>query len=80
MVPMTQLEGCLTDKAHQILVELAIASNMNMLQVWGGGIVLPCSFYNSCDKKGILLYHDLMSDKEQYHGEKNTTKIGDKIY
>ena len=79
VVPMTQLEGRSTDEAHQILVESAIASNMNMLRVWGGGTVLPSSFYNSCDEKGILLYHDLMFVEEQYHGVKNTTEIGDEI-
>ena len=31
-------------------------------------MVLPDSFYDACDEKGILLYHDLMFVEEQYHG------------
>ena len=41
---------------------------MNMLRVWGGGIFLPAAFYDACDERGVLLYHDMMySTTSQTH-------------
>jgi len=67
-VPMDQLEGRLSDEAHRELVRSAAAANMNMLRIWGGGMVLPQSFYDACDEEGILLFHDMMFVQEHNHG------------
>ena len=68
VVPMDQLEGRLTDEAHRILVRSAAQANMNMIRVWGGGMIMPESFYRACDEHGILIYHDMMFVEEQFHG------------
>ncbi len=67
MIPMDQLEGRLSDKAHRELVQSTAAAHMNMLRVWGGGMLLPDSFYNACDEEGILLYHDMLFVLEHQH-------------
>ena len=79
VVPMSQLEGSLSDRAHEILVESAEAAHMNMLRVWGGGMILPTSFYEACDQKGILIYHDLMFVEEQFHSPRITEQIEEEI-
>eukprot|EP00557_Chaetoceros_sp_GSL56_P012448 CAMPEP_0176484278 /NCGR_PEP_ID=MMETSP0200_2-20121128/4368_1 /TAXON_ID=947934 /ORGANISM="Chaetoceros sp., Strain GSL56" /LENGTH=1096 /DNA_ID=CAMNT_0017880739 /DNA_START=316 /DNA_END=3606 /DNA_ORIENTATION=- len=79
VVPMSQLEGRLTDKGHVALVRSAIAANMNMLRVWGGGMIMPQSFYNACDRLGVMLYHDLMFVEEQYHAAEETNDVEDEI-
>ena len=66
-IPMDQLEGRLSDRAHRSAVKSAAAANMNMMRVWGGGMVLPASFYEACDDLGILLYHDMMFVDEAGH-------------
>lgn len=66
-IPMDQLEGRLSDKAHKIAVQSARAANMNMIRVWGGGMILPQAFYDECDETGILLYHDMMFVDEAGH-------------
>lgn len=60
MVPMEEMEGRLSDEAHRQLVGSAADVGMNMLRVWGGGMFLPDAFYDECDVRGLLLYHDMM--------------------
>jgi beta-galactosidase/beta-glucuronidase len=31
-----------------------------MLRVWGGGVFLPPSFYDTADELGVLVFHDMM--------------------
>lgn len=40
------------------LLDLAMLANFNCLRVWGESEVYPDEFYDLCDKKGILLWHD----------------------
>jgi beta-galactosidase/beta-glucuronidase len=72
VVPMDQLEGRLTDQAHRVLVQSAADAGLNMLRVWGGGMVLPESFYDACDELGILVYQDMMLVEQDNHGAKET--------
>jgi hypothetical protein len=76
---MSQLEGRLTDRGHKALVRSAVAANMNMLRVWGGGMIMPRSFYDACDDLGVLLYHDLMFVEEQYHSAEKTNDVEEEI-
>jgi beta-mannosidase len=76
---MSQLEGRLTDEGHKALVRSAALANMNMLRVWGGGMVMPSSFYESCDRHGILVFHDLMFVEEQYHFAEESVNVEEEI-
>ena len=42
------------------LLRSAVAANMNMVRVWGGGHFESDFFYDECDRLGILLWHDMM--------------------
>jgi len=74
-IPMDQLEGRQRSDAHRIAVKSAADANMNMLRVWGGGMVLPDEFYDACDEFGVLLYHDMMFVDEAGHGPVSTESV-----
>lgn len=78
-IPMDQLEGRLSEEAHRIAVRSAADANMNMMRVWGGGMVLPDAFYEACDEDGILLYHDMMFVDEAGHRPVQTDSVESEI-
>jgi beta-mannosidase len=78
-IPTDQLEGRMSDEAHRITVQSAATANMNMIRIWGGGMVLPDAFYDTCDEKGILLYHDMMFVDEEGHRPVKTRTVRNEI-
>lgn len=50
----------LTEDNYKAQIETAVASNMNMLRIWGGGIYEQQMFYDLCDKNGIMVWQDFM--------------------
>ncbi len=42
------------------LLESARSAHMNMLRIWGGGRYETEDFYDLCDEKGIMIWHDMM--------------------
>ncbi|MCY3020183.1 MAG: glycoside hydrolase family 2 protein, partial [Planctomycetota bacterium] len=41
-------------------LEQAVAANMNMLRVWGGGIFETDTFYELCSEMGIMVWQDFL--------------------
>jgi len=56
-----QLPGRVTREKYQRLIDLAVGANFNMLRIWGGGIYEDPCFYEFCDRAGIMIWHDFMS-------------------
>ena len=50
----------ITDDRYRCLVEEAKKANINAFRVWGGGIYEADTFYELCDKNGILVWQDFM--------------------
>lgn len=50
--------GRISEDDYRGLLDLAKAANMNLLRVWGGGIVNKESFFDICDEIGLMVWQD----------------------
>jgi len=65
-IPMDALFSRFTDDRYDQLLQNCVDANMNMLRIWGGGLYEKESFYDLCDEKGLLLWHDCMFSCSMY--------------
>ncbi|MGL4269282.1 MAG: glycosyl hydrolase 2 galactose-binding domain-containing protein, partial [Plesiomonas sp.] len=59
-IPLDARPSRHTPERYRRLLEDAVAANMNMLRVWGGGMYEQDIFYDLCDELGVLVWQDLM--------------------
>ena len=59
-IPLDAIPSRMTRERYDEHLQDAVDANMNMIRVWGGGWYEKEDFYDLCDEKGILLYHDMM--------------------
>ena len=59
-IPLDSRPQTYTRERYDKLLSDAVEANMNTLRVWGGGLYENEDFYDLCDEKGILLWHDCM--------------------
>lgn len=48
------------EREYERLLRSAIRANMNCIRVWGGGVYEDETFYDFCDKNGLLVWQDFM--------------------
>ncbi|MFH0882632.1 MAG: glycoside hydrolase family 2 protein, partial [bacterium] len=59
-IPADQFLPRVTPEQYRRLLDLAVAANMNMLRVWGGGVYEDPHFYHAADKRGLMIWQDFM--------------------
>jgi beta-mannosidase len=69
-IPADALSARQTPERAANLLASAQAANMNMIRVWGGGQFEADFFYEECDRRGLLLWHDFMFACALYPGDK----------
>lgn len=60
MIPNDNFLSRCTDSVYKAVVQDAKVVNMNIIRVWGGGVYEDDSFYEECDRNGILVWQDFM--------------------
>jgi beta-mannosidase len=70
-IPCDALPERQTPEVYRDLIASAVAANMNMLRVWGGGQYEKEYFYDLCDEFGLLVWQDMMFACAQYPSTKD---------
>ena len=65
-IPCDTMPSRMKESRYKSLLQSVIDSNQNTLRVWGGGIYEKDTFYNLCDKYGIMIYQDMMFSCSTY--------------
>jgi len=65
-IPMDALFSRITFERYEALLQYCVDANMNMIRLWGGGLYEMDAFYDMCDEKGILIWHDCMFSCSMY--------------
>ncbi|OXS57308.1 hypothetical protein B1A99_17620 [Cohnella sp. CIP 111063] len=50
--------GTISSGDYRSLLELAKSANMNLLRIWGGGIVNKAAFFEQCDEMGLMVWQE----------------------
>lgn len=60
-VPMDYYPDRMNDKVElRWLIDSAVKANLNVLRIWGGGNYMPDYFYDYADRRGIMIWQDMM--------------------
>ncbi len=65
-VPPDIIPARVPDARYARLTDLALEAGLNYLRFWGGGIYERPVFYELCDRKGLMLWHDLMFGNREH--------------
>jgi beta-mannosidase len=57
-VPVDQLYGQDLEERYERLLRLAKDAHVNLLRVWGGGLLEKEAFYRLCDRCGIMVWQE----------------------
>ena len=68
-IPQDMFVSRPTEIDYRNTIKQAVAANMNMLRVWGGGFYENDFFYDLCDKNGIMVWQDFMYACAMYPGD-----------
>ncbi len=59
-VPVDHMYGKERPEKYERLLRLAKEANVNLLRIWGGGLIEKEIFYDLCDKYGIMIWQEFI--------------------
>lgn len=69
MTPLDHLYGNVTPEQYEYYVLLMKRAGVNMVRVWGGGIIEKELFYDLCDRYGILVWQEFIQSSSGIDNE-----------
>lgn len=58
--------GIITRDRYKELLDMAVATNFNIVRTWGGAVVNKASFFELCDEMGIMVWQEFPLSCNQY--------------
>ncbi|MDQ0091329.1 beta-mannosidase [Paenibacillus anaericanus] len=60
MTPLDHLYGNVTVEQYEMMIRLMKAAHINLVRIWGGGIIEKTTFYDMCDANGIMVWQEFI--------------------
>lgn len=60
ITPIDLLYGNVTNAQYDFLTDAMVNANVNLVRIWGGGLIEKEILYDLCDKKGILIWQEFI--------------------
>ncbi|MBO4407285.1 MAG: hypothetical protein J5849_06240 [Clostridia bacterium] len=60
MTPLDHRTGTVTREKYDRLLSLARKAGVNLIRVWGGGIIESEDFYDLCDRYGVMVWQEFI--------------------
>ena len=60
MTPLDHLYGNVTKEQYAYMVTAMVNAGVNLVRVWGGGLIEKEEFYDLCDENGILIWQEFI--------------------
>lgn len=69
MTPLDHLYGNVPASRYEWMVRLAKNANMNLLRIWGGGLIEKPALYELCDRHGLLIWQEFIQSSSGIDNE-----------
>ncbi len=69
LTPLDHLYGNIRRSHYEWTIRLAKHANMNMLRIWGGGLIEKDWLYELCDRHGILIWQEFIQSSSGIDNE-----------
>lgn len=60
ITPFDHMYGTVSNEKYKAYVELMKNANINLVRIWGGGIIEKEIFYDLCDRAGIMIWQEFI--------------------
>mgnify|MGYP002510187509 CR=1 FL=1 len=60
MTPLDHVYGCVSGKRYELMVTAMVHAHVNLVRIWGGGLIEKEEFYDLCDENGILIWQEFI--------------------
>ncbi len=74
-LPLDMMYGVDISERLQKLLDLLKESNVNILRIWGGGLIGSKELFAECAKRGIMIWQDFIQSGSGYDSKPNTDKV-----
>lgn len=60
MTPLDHVYGCVDTSRYEAMVRYMVNAGINLVRVWGGGLIEKEEFYRLCDENGLLIWQEFI--------------------
>jgi beta-mannosidase len=60
MTPLDMMYGSVTEERYKEVLRGLVKANINLVRVWGGGLIEKEIFYRICDELGIMVWQEFI--------------------